>query len=145
LTGELGKKTFLAQTNLKKIVEKFQEQTNATIQVAMATALQGWSEQAAELQVLRADKANWDLCGPGFWKLDQANCEAVQKNLTTDFMRIALSYHEEVTKLLEQHEELFRKMHTEMEAIAEPFVPRTQPTEASAGADEEDEDEEIAE
>jgi hypothetical protein len=29
--GELRKKTFLAQANLKKIVEKFREQTSATI------------------------------------------------------------------------------------------------------------------
>jgi hypothetical protein len=118
LTGELEKNTFLAQANLKKIVEKFREQTNAAIQVATATKLQGSSEQAAELQVLRADKANRDLRGPGFWKLDQANCEAVQKNLTTDFMRSALSNREEVTKLLEQHVELVRKMRTEIEAVA---------------------------
>jgi hypothetical protein len=39
LTGELGKKKFLAQANLKKIVEKFREQTNAAIQVVTATAL----------------------------------------------------------------------------------------------------------
>jgi chromosome segregation ATPase len=76
-TAELGKKTFLAQANLKKIVEKFLEQTNAAIQVSTATALQTWSEQAAELQVLRAEKANRDLRGPRFWKLDKANCEAV--------------------------------------------------------------------
>jgi hypothetical protein len=37
--GELGKKSFLAQANLKKIVEKFQEQKNVAIQVATATAL----------------------------------------------------------------------------------------------------------
>jgi hypothetical protein len=49
LQAELAKKTFLAQANLKKIVEKFREQTNTTIQIATATALQGWSEQAAEL------------------------------------------------------------------------------------------------
>jgi chromosome segregation ATPase len=66
LTGELRKKTFLAQGNLKKIVEKFREQTNAAIQVATATTLQEWSEQAAELQVLCADKANRALRGPGF-------------------------------------------------------------------------------
>jgi chromosome segregation ATPase len=70
LMGELGKKTELVQANLKRIVEKFREQMNAAIQVATATALQGWSEQAVELQVLRADKANRDLRGPGFWKLD---------------------------------------------------------------------------
>jgi hypothetical protein len=43
------------------------------IQAATATALQGWAEQAAELQVLQADKANRELRGPGFWKLDKAN------------------------------------------------------------------------
>jgi hypothetical protein len=64
----------LAQANLKKIVEKYREQTNAAIQVVTATTLQGRSEQAAELQVLRADKANRDLRGPGFWKLDKAIC-----------------------------------------------------------------------
>jgi hypothetical protein len=77
LMGELGKKMELVQANPKRIVEKFREQTNAAIQVATATALQGWAEQAAELQVLRADKANRDLQGPGFCKLDEANCEAV--------------------------------------------------------------------
>jgi hypothetical protein len=47
LTGELRKKTFFAQANLKKIVGKFREQTNIAIQVATATSLREWSEQAA--------------------------------------------------------------------------------------------------
>jgi DNA repair exonuclease SbcCD ATPase subunit len=144
LTGELGKKTFLAQANLKKIVEKFREQTNAAIQVATTTALREWSEQAAKLQVLRADKDNRDLRGPEFWKLDKAKCEAVQKNLTTDFMRIALSHREEVTKLLAEQQEVVRKMQREMEVVAEPVVPTTRPTSASAGVNEEDGDKEIA-
>jgi hypothetical protein len=91
LQNELKKKAFSAQANLKRIVEKFRDQTNMTIQAATATALQSWAEQAAKLQVLRADKANGDLRGPGFWKLDKANCEAVQKNLTTDLLRLPLA------------------------------------------------------
>jgi hypothetical protein len=138
LTGELGKKMVLAQANLKKIIEQFREQTNAAIQVATTTTLQGWSEQAADLQALRADKANWDLRGPGFWKLDKADCEAVQKN--PDFMRIALTHREEIKKLLEQHDGLVRKMHTEMEAVEEPVVPTTQGPEASDGEEEENEE-----
>jgi hypothetical protein len=141
LTDELGKKTFLAQANHKKIVEKFGEQTNVVIQVSTATTLLKWSEQAAELQVLRADKANRDLRRPGFRKLDKANCEAVHKNLTTDFLRIALTHREEVTKLLAEHDELVRRMQTEMEAVAEPVVPTTQPTEAAEAAEEEDDEE----
>jgi hypothetical protein len=58
-------------------------------------------------------------------------------------MRIALSHREEVTKLLVEQKELVRKMQTEMEAVAEPVVPTTQPTEA-AEAVEEDNDEEFA-
>jgi hypothetical protein len=54
------------------------------------------------------------------------------------------SHHEEVTKLLEQHEELVRKMNMEMEAVAEPVVPPTQPTNASTGGNEEDDDKETA-
>jgi FtsZ-binding cell division protein ZapB len=40
LRNELGKKAFSAQANLKRIVEKFREQTNVAIQAATATALQ---------------------------------------------------------------------------------------------------------
>jgi hypothetical protein len=39
LMGKLGKKSFLTQANLKKIVEKFREQTNVAIQATTATTL----------------------------------------------------------------------------------------------------------
>jgi hypothetical protein len=102
--------------------------------------LQGWAEQAAELQVLRADKANRDLRGPGFWKLDQANCEAVEKNLTTDFLRMGLTHREEITKLLSEYNELVRRMETEMEAVAKLVRLVSEPT----GGTEEANDEETA-
>jgi ribosomal protein L12E/L44/L45/RPP1/RPP2 len=72
--------------------------------------------------------------------LDKANCEAVQKNLTTDFLRIALTHREEVTKLLASQDELVRKMQQEMEAVAEPVGPSAQLTEAAAAAEEDDEE-----
>jgi predicted nucleic acid-binding Zn-ribbon protein len=40
LRSKLGKTTFLAQANLKKIVDKFPEQTNVAIQAATAMTLQ---------------------------------------------------------------------------------------------------------
>jgi autotransporter translocation and assembly factor TamB len=123
LRKELEKKAFSAQANLKRIVERFREQTKVAIEMATATTLQSWAEQAAELQVLRADKANRDLRGPGFWKLDQANCEAVQKNLTTDFLRLAVSHWEEISKLLDFHNTLVGRMRKEMETVAKPIQP----------------------
>jgi hypothetical protein len=109
---------YLTQANLRKLVDKFREKTKAEIEIATATAL----------QVLRADKANRELRGPGLWKLDKAKYEAVQKNLTTDFIRIALTHREEITKLLERHEEHVRTMHAEMEVVAELVVPAAQGT-----------------
>jgi uncharacterized coiled-coil protein SlyX len=136
--GKLAKKTDLVQANLKRIVEKFREQTEATIQVVTATALQGWAEQAAELQVLGADKAKRDLQEPGFWKQDQAICRAVQKNLTTDLLRLGLTHREEITKLLGEHDALVRRMQTEMEAVVEPVRPVSGPTGGAKEADDEE-------
>jgi hypothetical protein len=145
LRKELGNRAFTAQTNLKRIVERFQAQTTVAIQAATATAIQSWAEQAAELQVLRADKANRDLRGPGFWKLDQANCEAVQKNLTTDLLRLVVSHREEITKLLEFQDTLVDKMRKEMETVVEPVKP-AEPAAAAQGSEfEDDDDEEPAE
>jgi DNA repair ATPase RecN len=64
LQEELGKKQYQAHANLRSIVDKFRTKTK--VEIKLATALQKWSEQAAELQVLRADKANRELRGPGF-------------------------------------------------------------------------------
>jgi hypothetical protein len=144
LRGQLEKRAFLVQANLKRIVERFREQTKVAIQAATATALQSWAEQAAELQVLRADKANRDLRGPGFWKLDQANCEAVQKNLTTDLLRLALSHREEITKLLEFQDTLVDRMRKEMETVAEPVKP-AEPAAAVQGSKFEDDGDEETE
>jgi hypothetical protein len=72
--------------------------------------------------------------------LDKANCEAVQKNLTTDFMRIALNHREEITKLLEQHDGLVRQMHNEIVDVAELVIPTVQEPEASGEEDVENEE-----
>jgi hypothetical protein len=49
LRKELEKKAFSAQANLKRIIERFREQTRVAIEMATATTLQSWAEQAAEL------------------------------------------------------------------------------------------------
>jgi hypothetical protein len=60
------------------------------------------------------------------------------KEPNTDFLRLALIHSEEVTKLLGEHDELFWRMETEMEVVAEPVRPASQRT----GGVEEDDDEE---
>ena len=55
-----------AMMHVKKIIEKFRKQTDEDIDAPTTTTLQQWCAQAAELQVLRADKVNRDLKGSGF-------------------------------------------------------------------------------
>jgi hypothetical protein len=55
--------------------------------------------------------------------LDEANCEAVQQNLTQDFMHIAMRHREEVKIMLEQHDELVAKLRTELDVVTEPVIP----------------------
>jgi hypothetical protein len=66
LRKEIEKKAFAAQANIKRIIERFREQTRVAIEKATTSTLQSWAEQATELQVLRADKVNRDRWGPGF-------------------------------------------------------------------------------
>jgi hypothetical protein len=138
LVRELEKGQMLAHANVKRLLQRFREATTAEIQVYTANPLKEWCEQAAELQLLRADKANRELSGPGFWKLDKANCEAVQQNLTQDFMRNAMRHREEVKIMLEQHDELVGKLRTELEAVTEPVIPAG--TEEVIPMDEDDEE-----
>jgi hypothetical protein len=110
------------------------------IEKATTSTLQSWAEQAAELQVLRADKANRDRRGPGFWKLDKANCEAVQKNLTTDFLRLAVSHRAEISNLLDFEDTLVERMQKEMNVVAEPIKP-AEPAAVASEFEDDDEDE----
>jgi hypothetical protein len=140
LRQEIERKTFTAQANVKKIVERFREQTKVAIETATNSTLRSWAEQAAELQVLRADKVNRSRRGPGFWKLDKANCEAVQKNLTTDLLRLAESHRAEIAKLLDFQDVLVERMRTEIEAVAKPIGTAGPAAVASEYEDDEEDD-----
>ena len=69
-----------AMLHVKKIIEKFRKQTEEDIEIATTTELQQWCGQAAELQVLKADKENRVIRRPRFSKLNKTNAEAVQGN-----------------------------------------------------------------
>jgi hypothetical protein len=51
---------------------------------------------------------------------------------------LGLSHREEVTKLLEEHDELVQRMETEMEAVVEPVRPASEPTGGAEEADDEE-------
>jgi hypothetical protein len=51
---------------------------------------------------------------------------------------LGLTHHAEITKLLGEHDELVRRMQTEMEAVAESVRPASEPTGGAEDADEEE-------
>jgi hypothetical protein len=55
---------------------------------------------------------------------------------------LGLTHREEITKLLSEHDELVRRMQIEMEAVAEPVQPASEPT---GGAEEADDEETVDE
>ena len=70
--------------------------------------------------MLRACKENRESKGSGFQKLDKVNAEAVQANLKTDFQRIAIKHHEEITKLLAKQRDYVDKIAQELLTVGEP-------------------------
>jgi hypothetical protein len=71
--------------------------------------------------------------------LDKANCEAVQKNLTIDFLRLAESHRVEIARLLDFQDTLVDRMRKEMEAVAEPIKP-AEPAAVASEFEDDDED-----
>ena len=66
LMEQLREQPQKAVLHVKKIIEKFHKKMEEDVEISTATALQQWCVQATELQVLRVDKANRDIEGPGF-------------------------------------------------------------------------------
>ena len=90
--------------------------------------------------MVRADKANRDIKGPGFWKLDKAKAEAVHANLTTDLQRIMIKHHEEITKLLTKQREYVKQIAEEALTVAEPLRPAAEDNILHILDDDEEED-----
>jgi hypothetical protein len=66
----------------------------------------------------------------GFWKLEKANYEVMQQNLTMDYMQILLRHREEIKELFGRHEDIVQSLQEDMQAIVAPIVPIA-PTEAA--------------
>ena len=90
-----------AMLHIKKIIKKFCKQT----------------EEDLKLQ------ANRNLKGSGFWKLDKANTKTVQANLKADFQQIAITYHEEIAKLLSKQREYVEQIAKEALTVTDHVIP----------------------
>ena len=61
-----------------------------------------WAAQAIELQLLRADRDNRKIHGPGFFKMSQDAIDTVQEGISKDFYEIAAFYKEEINRIMQE-------------------------------------------
>ena len=61
-----------------------------------------WSAQAAELQLLRADRDNRKAQGPSFFKMSQNNLDTVHEEIAKDIYEIAAFYKEEINRIMQE-------------------------------------------
>ena len=64
-----------------------------------------WSNQAAELQLLRADHENRKTQGQGFFKLDETSITMVQEELANDIYKLIVHHKTEINQLLEEFDD----------------------------------------
>ena len=65
---------------------------------SLANGQKTWSNQAAELQVLRADHENRKKQGQGFFKMDEASIIKVREELANDICELITQHTEEIYK-----------------------------------------------
>ena len=61
-----------------------------------------WSQQAAELQILRADAENQKKVGDKFYKMDEESIVTIREELSEDFFALAEAHLKEVRGLVER-------------------------------------------
>ena len=61
-----------------------------------------WSAQAAELQLLRADRENRKAQGHGFLKMTEEAISTMQEDIAKDLSEIAACHQEEVNRLMQE-------------------------------------------
>ena len=61
-----------------------------------------WSQQAVEVQTVRADAENWTKAGDNLYKMDEESIVTIREELSEDFFALAEAHLKEVRGLVER-------------------------------------------
>ena len=75
-----------------------------------------WLTQVAELQLLWADHENRKNQDQGFFKLDEAASAIIQEELANDIYDLSMRHRVEITKLMEEYENVQMFVLVELDA-----------------------------
>ena len=79
--------------------------TTTTLKMVSESMEEGWktwSADAAELQLLRADRENRKAQGQGFFKMTEEAISTIQEDIAKDLSDIAAYHEEEVNRLMQE-------------------------------------------
>ena len=133
-------------------VKRHRINTLNMVKESMDKGWQTWSAQAAELQLLRADRENRKAQGQGFFKMSDDTIAAIQEDIAKDLYEKASRHKEEASQIMQEFDkhDINTSVHLDNLAaeqqrqtlglgVPEPNKPRTS-TEDKDNDDEDNED-----
>ena len=87
---------------IKLIMSGWSTRAQASINESTEKLWKEWSQQAAELQTLRADAENRKKTGDKFYKMDEESIVTIREELSEDFYALAEEHLKEIRGLVEK-------------------------------------------
>ena len=92
----------MGEDKIRAILRRHKLNTLKMVSESMEKGWKTWSAQAAELQLLRADKENRKAQGQGFFKMKEEAICTIQEDIAKDLSDIAACHQEEVNRLMQE-------------------------------------------
>ena len=87
---------------IRLIMSAWSDPAQASINESTEKVWKEWSQQAAELQTLRADAENRRKTGDKFYKMDEESIVTIGEELSEDFFALAEEHLKEIRGLVER-------------------------------------------
>ena len=86
---EANERAQLGVDRIRLIMSAWRDRAETTINECTEKIWKEWSQQAAEMQTLRADAENWKKAGDKFYKIDEESIVTIREELLEDFFALA--------------------------------------------------------
>ena len=92
----------MGEDKIRAILRRNKLNTLKMVLESMDKGWKTWSAQAAELQLLRADRENRKAQGQGFFKMTEEAISTVQEDIAKDLSEIPTCHQEEVNRPMQE-------------------------------------------
>ena len=99
---EANARAQLGVDRIRLIMSAWRDRAQTSINECTEKVWKEWSQQAAELQTLRADAENRKKAGDKFYKMDEESIVTIREELSEDFFALAEAHLMEVWGLVER-------------------------------------------